>query len=112
MPMIATTATRPTTLPKPMPHRRPREKLGGSWRSADMLFPAAAVHDAQRQEQEQERQGHKRNNRPRVQDATGKILHLVRNGEAVQQVAEAAEFSAQFIDGISEDEQREVEPQR
>src|SRR5947207_8644675 len=71
---------------RPMLHFRHREKLGlgSDTVPISILSPAAALDDAQSQEQEKQRQTHQQNHRSCIDNSPRKIVHLIEEGERRQ----------------------------
>src|SRR5262245_27487415 len=111
MTTTASTRTRTAATCMPMFHLRQGVKLGGVEGSEAMLFPAAAFHDPQGQEEEEKRQREIKDHGPGINDAAGKIVQLPEQGEASEHAGAPIESLGQFIGQEGQQEQARREDQ-
>src|SRR5258706_13238443 len=107
----ASAATIPTPTLKPMVHLCAAENVGLECASWSMLFPAAAFHDPQCQEEKKHRETETKGRRARVQYTEGKTLHVFHHGNVSKQPCHPAGLQLDAVGQKTEQEQAHHAPE-
>src|SRR5271165_6377548 len=98
MTTTASTSTTNRTRLQMMLHLRQGEKLGREPVSFAILFPAAAFHDPQGQEQKEQRQAAHEDDWPRVHHAAHEVMHLLEEVETGKRLSLPGSGDGEAVD--------------